>query len=184
METQFDIEKVLEQGSIKNDLELERAMIAERKLRLLAKETDDFKELRKKLRHIIEDYESRNWSDISAITDVKTAESDHYELIAEQERIFLSNRKQLIRAKLKTFDLTQENLGQILGHKSKTHVSELMNGMKPFTLKDLIIINWIFGIDFKYLIPNILPMDEQKKVRIAIQKLNKPKLTPEITNRL
>jgi len=28
METQFDIEKLIEQGSIKNDLDLERAMIA------------------------------------------------------------------------------------------------------------------------------------------------------------
>ena len=54
METQFDIEKLIEQGSIKNDLDLARAMIAERKLRLLAKENNDFKVLRKKLRIIIE----------------------------------------------------------------------------------------------------------------------------------
>jgi len=112
------------------------------------------------------------------------AESDHYEMIAEQENQFLRNRKQIIRAKLKTLDLTQENLGQILGHKSKTHVSELMNGMKPFTLRDLMVINWIFGIDFKYLIPNFLSMEEQTKVRTAIQKLNKPKLSAEKANRL
>ena len=184
METQFDIEKLIEQGSIKNDLDLARAMIAERKLRLLAKENNDLKVLRKKLRIIIEDYESRAWSDNNSITDVKVAESDHYEMIAELENQFLRNRKQIIRAKLKTFDLTQENLGQILGHKSKTHVSELMNGMKPFTLRDLIIINRVFGIDFKYLIPNFLSMDEQLKVKTAIQKLNKPKLSPEKADRL
>jgi hypothetical protein len=179
MEKQFDIEKVIAQGSIDNDLELERAMVAERKLRLLAKENNYFKELRKKLRKIIEEYESMAWVDRNTITEEIIAISDHYEMIADQERLFLKNRKHIIRAKLKIFDLTQENLGQILGHKSKTHVSELMNGMKPFTLRDLMVINWIFGIDFKDLIPNFLPEDERTKVKSAIIKLNKLKLTSE-----
>lgn len=184
MEKQFDIEKVIAQGSIDNDLELERSMVAERKLRLLAKENNYFRELRKKLRKIIEEYESKAWVDRNTITEEIIALSDHYEMIADQERLFLKNRKHIIRAKLKMFDLTQENLGQILGHKSKTHVSELMNGMKPFTLRDLMVINWIFDIDFKDLIPNFLPEDEQTKVKSAIIKLNKLKLTSEKAGRL
>lgn len=179
METNFDIEKLIAQGSIKNDLELERAMVAERKLRLLEKKNSDFIELRKKLRDIIEAYETKTWSDQNVMTDDEIAENDHYEMIAEQERQFFSIRKQIIRDKLKTLGLIQEDLGQILGHKSKTHVSELMNGLKPFTLRDLIIINRVFGIDFKYLVPNFLPLNEQLKVKTAIQKLNKPNFTPE-----
>lgn len=179
METNFDIEKLIAQGSIKNDLELERAMVAERKLRLLEKKNSDFIKLRKKLRDIIEAYETKTWSDQNVMTDDEIAENDHYEMIAEQERQFFSIRKQIIRDKLKTLGLIQEDLGQILGHKSKTHVSELMNGLKPFTLRDLIIINRVFGIDFKYLVPNFLPLNEQLKVKTAIQKLNKPNFTPE-----
>ena len=54
MKTNFDIEKFIESGSINNELDLERAMIADRKLRLLSKDSLHFKNLRKKLRDLIE----------------------------------------------------------------------------------------------------------------------------------
>jgi plasmid maintenance system antidote protein VapI len=90
--------------------------------------------------------------------------------------VFIDNRKQAIKTKLKVFDLSQENLAVILGHKSKTHMSELINGIKPFTLKDLIVINRILKIDMKVLVPNFLSIEDQEKVRIAVQSLNKPKV--------
>jgi hypothetical protein len=176
MESQFDIEKLIQIGSITNDLDLERAMIADRKLRLLAKDNSHFKNLRKRLRDLIEDYENRTWLDINSLTDERIVESDKYDYIAEQERLFLQKRKLIIKSRLKSLDLTQENLGKILGHKSKTHVSELMNGIKPFTLRDLIIINMILKIDFKELIPILLTREDQVKIKTAILKLNKPKL--------
>ena len=43
MKTNFDIEKFIESGSINNELDLERAMIADRKLRLLSKDSLHFK---------------------------------------------------------------------------------------------------------------------------------------------
>ncbi len=176
MKTNFDIEKFIENGSITNELDLERAMIADRKLRLLSKDNLHFKNLRTKLRNLIADYESREWSDLEAITDEKIIESDKSELFAERERIFLENRKQQIRKQLKSLDLTQENLGAILGHKSKTHMSELMNGIKPFTLKDLIIINRLLKIDIKELIPLFLSREDQIKINSAVVKLNKPQI--------
>jgi transcriptional regulator with XRE-family HTH domain len=176
MESQIDIEKLIQLGSITNDFELERAMIADRKLRLLAKDNSHFKNLRKQLRDLIEDYENRTWTDINSLTEERIAESDKYEHLAEQESLFLNNRKNIIKAKLKKLDLTQENLAQILGHKSKTHVSELMNGIKPFTLRDLIIINKILKIDFNMLIPNFITPEDQIKISKTITSLNKPKL--------
>jgi antitoxin component HigA of HigAB toxin-antitoxin module len=176
MKTHFDIEKIVEKGIITNELDYERALIADRKLRLLAKENLHFKNLRTKLRDIIEKYESDEWNDVGKIDDNKLLESDKAERIAELERLFLENRKQEIRKKLKELELTQENLALILGHKSKTHMSELMNGIKPFTLKDLIIINRLLKIEVAILIPVFLSKEDQNRVREAVMKLGKPKV--------
>lgn len=179
MKTHFDIENFIENGSITNELDLERAMIADRKLRLLSKENIHFKNLRKKLRDLIEEYENREWSNLDTVTDEKIIESDKSEIIAERERIFIETRKQQIRKKLKELDLTQENLGHILGHKSKTHMSELMNGIKPFTLKDLVIINRLLKIDINELVPIFLSREDQIKIKSAVLELNKPQIKLE-----
>lgn len=176
MKTHFDIEKIVNKGFISNELDYERALIADRKLRLLAKDNLHFKNLRSQLRDLIEKYESKEWSDTSTIDESKILQSDKTERIAELERQFIENRKSAIKSKLKEFELTQENLGSILGHKSKTHMSELMNGIKPFTLKDLIIINRLLKIDIALLIPVFLSKEDQSKVKEAVIKLNKPKI--------
>ena len=176
MKTQFDIEKLVEKGSITNELDYERAMIADRKLRLLSKESAHFKKLRKRLRDIIEEYEKSNWSDINQITEEILIESNTAELIADLERLFIENRKKEIRKKLKEFNLTQENLALLLGHKSKTHMSELINGIKPFTLKDLIVIHRLLKIDIKILVPIFLSKEDQVKIKEALKTINNPKI--------
>ncbi|MBP1617695.1 MAG: hypothetical protein H6Q14_1522 [Bacteroidetes bacterium] len=176
MKTHFDIEEIVEKGVITNELDYDRALIADRKLRLLGKENLHFKHLRIRLRDLIEKYENNEWSDVDKINDSKLEESEKSEYIAEQERLFLENRKQTIRRKLKQLDLTQENLGLILSHTSKTHMSELMNGIKPFTLKDLIIINKLLKIEIAELIPAFLSKEDEIKVKQAVAKLDKPKV--------
>lgn len=176
MKTHFDIEKIVESGSISNELDYERALLADRSLRLLAKENAHFKNLRLKLRNLIEKYEASEWSILEQIDDTKLLESAQAERIAELERLFLDTRKKIIREKLKNLDLNQENLAAILGHKSKTHMSELINGIKPFVLKDLIIINKLLNIDLKLLVPVFLSLEDQKKVTDAVKKLGKPKI--------
>ncbi|MEN2488722.1 transcriptional regulator [Flavobacterium sp. B11] len=176
MKTDFDIEKIIEKGIITSELDYERALIADRRLRLLAKDNTHFKNLRSNLRDIIEKYESLEWNDVNEITDEKLLESDKSERIAELERLFLENRKQIIRKKLKELELTQENLALILGHKSKTYMSELMNGIKPFTLRDLIVINRLLKIEIAVLIPVFLSKEDQTKVQEAVIKLGKPKV--------
>ncbi|MNE58115.1 hypothetical protein D3C80_1531280 [compost metagenome] len=100
MKTHFDIEEFVKNGKIENELDLERALIADRKLKSLAKENSSLAVLRKKLRDIIEKYESLHWSDIDSIDDAKIKESDLAEAIAEKERIFINRRKELIKEKL------------------------------------------------------------------------------------
>jgi transcriptional regulator with XRE-family HTH domain len=176
MKTQEYIDKIIRKGKIDNELDFERAQIIERKLRVLSKENPDLKPLRQKLRDIIGEYKNNNWHDISTIDEKKIKESDNAEFIAEKERGFIDKRKHLIKEKLKELNLTQQELGVILGHRSKTHISELMNGVCPFSLKDLIIINRILKINMEELIPNFLSKEEQERIKSAIKRLNKPQI--------
>jgi len=176
MKTQLDISELLKFGKIQNELDFERALIMDRKLRVLSKEDSKYKVIRKKLRDLIEDYENKNWSDTSIISDEKIKESDIAELIAEKERLFIQHRKEIIRIKLKTLSLTQQDLGVILGHTSKSYMSELMNGVSPFSLKDLIVINRLLKIDLTILVPTFLPQSDRLKIRTSIQTLDNPKI--------
>jgi len=176
MKTQFDISELIENGKILNELDFERAMIADRKLRVLSKENPKYKSVRKKLRDLIEQYENKNWNDDFNISDKKLRESDVAELIAEKERLFIQRRKILIRNKLKNLNLTQQDFGKVLGHQSKSYMSELINGISPFYLKDLIVINRILKIDLTDLVPTFLTQSDSAKIRTTIKKLNNPKL--------
>ena len=176
MKTQFDISELIENGKILNELDFERAMIADRKLRVLSKENPKFKSVRKKLRDLIEQYENQNWSADSNISEKKLRENDVAELISEKERLFIQRRKDLIRKKLKNLNLTQQDFGKVLGHQSKSYMSELINGVSPFSLKDLIVINRILKIDLTDLVPTFLPQSDRVKIRTTIKKLDNPKL--------
>ncbi|SUJ01077.1 Predicted transcription regulator containing HTH domain [Sphingobacterium spiritivorum] len=176
MKTHFDIEKLVESGAITSELDYERALIADRNLRLLAKDNDHFKKLRFRLRDLIEQYENTEWNNADQIDEDKIRESDKAERLAEVERIFIRNRKEAIRDTLKRLTLTQQDLATLLGHKSKTHMSELINGIKPFTLTDLVIINRILKIDITLLVPTFLSFKDQVKVKAAVTKIDKPQL--------
>lgn len=176
MKTQFDVSDLIETGKIQNELDFERALIADRKLRVLSKEDPKFKTLRKKLRDLIEQYENQNWNSESIISDKKVRESDVAELIAEKERLFIQRRKELIRKKLKSLNLTQQDFGKILDHPNKSYISELINGVSPFSLKDLIVINRLLKIHLNDLVPTFLPHSERVKIRSTIKKLDNPNL--------
>jgi transcriptional regulator with XRE-family HTH domain len=167
--------KILQKGSISSELELEKALIIERKLRLMIKDNPELSESRNQLRSIIKDYESLNWSKNAIISDEKIEESDVAEFIAEKERIFLAARKEIIKSKLSELGINQQDLGIILGH-SKSYISELINGINPFHLKDLIIIHNLFNIKLEFLIPTTIPQKESRRIKSSILKINKPKL--------
>lgn len=167
-----EIEKI---ERLENEYDLEKASLLDRKLRLMIKENPDLKPMRKKLRDLIKEYEDRKWSDLDKITDSQVVESDKAEEIVNYERKFINKRKEAIRKKLNEYDMTQQDLGLILGH-PKSYMSELINGVSQFTLKDLVIINRVFGINLNILVPTFLQSETRDKVRESINKLNKPKL--------
>lgn len=175
-EEQLDIKKLIREGALQNELDYERALIAERKLRLLAKKNPQFILERKELRDIIETWEQKNWSANSVISDEKIKESDLAEEIASEEMRFLNRRKKIIKEKLKGYGLTQQELGVILGHNNKSYISELMNGIIPFSMRDLIYLHRILKIELKDLIPTFLSHNERIRIKYSLEKLNNPKV--------
>jgi hypothetical protein len=175
MKEQADLRKILRNGFLANELDLERALIFDRKLRLSIKERPELAEDRKKLRMIIKSYEEAKWNSDSIISDIQLKESDDADFIAEQERKFLNNRKFIIKNSLASFNMTQQDLGMLLGH-GKSYMSELLNGISPFTNRDLIIIHRILKIELKDLIPTIISQKDTVRLKESISRLNKPKL--------
>lgn len=171
----FEIKEIEKIEHLENEYDLEKASILERKLRLMIDENPDLKPIREKLRDLIQDYENQKWSDFSKITDSQVVESDKAEKQINSEQKFIQKRKDAIRQKLKEYEMNQQDLGTILGH-PKSYMSELINGVSQFTLKDLVIIHRVLGISLKTLIPTYLQSDTREIVKQSIKKLNKPKL--------
>ncbi|WP_055396777.1 hypothetical protein [Flagellimonas eckloniae] len=84
MESEFDIHRIITSG-IQNELDLQRALIASRLLRIMAKENSKLRMVRTKLRDLIIAYEYKNWSRNSNITQKQIEESDLAESMAEKE---------------------------------------------------------------------------------------------------
>ena len=175
MKEQADLKSILKAGKLTNELDLERALILDNKLRLLVKDNPELLESRKRLRSIIKQYEKTNWSKESEIDELKIKESDIAEFIADQERIFLEKRKNAIREKLDKLKITQQELGKILGH-GKTYMSELMNGVSPFSMRDLIILHRLFRIKLENLIPTIISERDRVRIKTSLTELNKPEI--------
>jgi len=174
-----NIKEIVKIKRLETEYDLQKASLLERKLRLMSKENPDLIPFRKKLRDLIATYESESWSEFQNITDVQVEESDKAEELIKLEQLFVKKRKQHIRKKLKEYDLTQQDLGTILGH-PKSYISELMNGLTQFTLKDLVIIHRILGLSLEVLIPTYLQSETRNRVKNTIKKLNKPKLAPDM----
>jgi antitoxin component HigA of HigAB toxin-antitoxin module len=161
----FDLEKLLKKGVITSELEYERAMEAFKILRILGAEKPKFLVSREKLFDILENYEKQEWSHVDLITDLQVIESDAAEEFVAKERAFFQKRKKKIKLRLKALNLTQGDLTTILGHRSKTYISELMNGLSPFTLRDLVILHHFLSIEMKDLVPTFLNLQDRNRLR-------------------
>lgn len=171
----FSLKEVSSIERLENEYDLEKASLLERKLRLMIKENPELKPIRNRLRELIAEYEEKKWSEFDGISDSQIEESVKSEEIVNFELKFIQNRKEIIRKTLKEYDMTQQDLGVLLGH-PKSYMSELINGVSQFTLKDLVIIHRVLGISLDVLIPTFLQSDTRDKVRHSLIKLNKPKL--------
>jgi transcriptional regulator with XRE-family HTH domain len=170
-----DLNKLLDKDIIGNELDFERASILDRKLRVLVHEHPELADKRKKLDAMLQEYEDRVWIN-AEITEEKIQESDIAKAIAEQEWEFIFQRKNLIKVRLKGLSLTQKDLGKILGHTSISYMSELMNGIYPFTMQDLIILHLLLKIDFDNLIPTFLGINERSQIAEVLNSIGNLKI--------
>ncbi len=175
MKDLINIREIESIQNLDNEFDLQKALLLDRKLRLMVKEDTTLKPIHDKLFNLIQNYEKENWSDSDNICDEQFEEAD----IAEQrigiEQRFLEQRKIAIKKKLKSYDMTQNDLGILLGHK-KSYISELINGVSQFSLKDLVIIHRVLSVDLSILIPTYLQNETKEQIKSSIIKLNKPKL--------
>jgi plasmid maintenance system antidote protein VapI len=168
----IDVQKI---DKLENEYDLNKASLLERKLRLMINDNPKLAPIREKLRGLISDYEERIWSDDKNVTDALVDENDKAEFIVEIENRFVEKRKELIIKKLKEFDMNQQDLGILLGH-PKSYMSELLNGVSQFSMKDLVVIHRIFGIKLEDLVPTYLQSSTRLRIHDSIMRLNKPKL--------
>lgn len=179
----FSIQNIEKISFLNSELEVEKASDLFLKLRVLAKENESYKVLRKHLSKLIKDYEDKNWSNSEDITNEQIEKSDLAEKIVQAENKFYSKRKQIIREKLKDSGLNQTDLAKILGHR-KGYISELINGIRPFSKDDLIIINRLFKIDLENLIPTFIKEEKVIHIRKTLKSIpkNRIRLSKEILN--
>ena len=171
----FSIQNIANINSLNSELELERASNLFLKLRVLAKENESYKPLRKHLSELIKKYEDKNWAESENITKDLIEESDFAEQIIQTENKFYAKRKELIRSKLKENSLNQSDLAKILGHR-KGYVSELINGIRPFSKEDLVILNRLFKIKLEHLIPPFIKEERVIHIRKTLKSIPKNKI--------
>ncbi len=161
-----------------NELEYERATAIYLKLRLLAKEDNSYLPIREHLRDLIKKYEQDNWADEEAISDNQIKESDLAESLVQAENEFYYARKELIKEKLKAFGLKQNDLAKILGHQ-KGYMSELINGLRPLSKDDIVVISRLLKIKMDRLMPPFIKQDKAAHIKQTLDSLpnNKIKLS-------
>jgi len=171
----LDIDNILKVDELNSELEFEQATAILDKLRWMVKEDNSLEPIRQRLLELIEKYEAKNWGNESEITDEQIRESDLAEKIVNAENTFIQKRKERIKEKLKENGMNQKDLGLILGHRPN-YMSELMNGVRPFSRDDIVVIHRLFDIDFKDLIPPFLKKDVTNHIRTTVGELRNKKV--------
>jgi plasmid maintenance system antidote protein VapI len=171
----FSIQNIQKITSLTSELEFEKASSLFLRLRVLVKEDKSYESARNHLRDLIKDYEKNNWADENALTDNQIKESDLAEALVQAENEFYQKRTDLIKLKLKEAGLNQNDLAKILGHR-KGYMSELINGLRPFSKEDLIVINRLFKIKFEDLIPAFIKQERASHIKKILESLSNSKI--------
>ncbi len=171
----FSIKNIEKINSLTSELEYEKALSLFLKLRVLVKEDKSYEPIRTHLRGLIKEYELCKWSDEDKITDNQIKASDLAEALVQAENEFNQKRKQLIKTRLKDVGLNQNDLAKILGHR-KGYLSELINGLRPFSKEDLVVINRLFKIKFEDLIPAFIQQERALHIKKTLESLSNTKI--------
>ena len=162
-------------NELNTELEFEKASAIQGKLRWMVKDDSSLEPVRQHLISLIEKYEKTHWNNVSNISDEQIKESDIAERIVSAESIFIQKRKELIREKLKESNISQKDLAKILGHRPN-YMSELINGVRPFSRDDIIVIHRLFEIEFNNLIPPFLRKEVTNHIKATLGELKNNKV--------
>ncbi len=171
----LDINNILKIEKLEDELEFEKASSLYLKLRKPAQEDKFYSDIRMHLKVLINKYEQENWSDESSITEEQVRESDKAEALVRAENQFNQKRKEQIRMRLTVIGLNQTDLAKILGHR-KGYMSELINGLRPFSKEDIVIINRLLKIRFEDLIPPFIKKDKADHINRTLESIPKSNL--------
>ncbi len=171
----LEIDNIIKIDELNSELEFEEATSIQGKLRWMVKEDRSLEPIRQHLFKLIEKYEAKNWGNEATFTDEQIRESDLAEKIVNAEGLFIQKRKELIKVKLKENEIAQKDLGKILGHRPN-YMSELMNGVRPFSKDDIVVIHRLFDIEFKELIPPFLKKEFTNHINITLGELKNTKV--------
>lgn len=170
--SEMDIEALVRQGELTSEMDLQRASLGVNLLGVESKHNPALVPLRRKLVSMIIAYEAEHWSGKQPVSDEQVEESDLAEQRVAAEMQFLKDRKERILKSLEQYTLNQNDLAAILAH-SKSYTSELLNGIRSFSMNDLIIIHRLFKINLEDLIFTEISADVEERIRATIQKSTK-----------
>ncbi len=171
----LEIDNILKIDELNSELEFERATSIQGRLRWMVEEDSSLEPIRQHLLTLIEKYENEHWHKESEIKDDQVKENDIAEKIVSAESIFIQKRKELIKEKLKENTITQKDLAKILGHRPN-YMSELMNGVRPFSRDDIVVIHRLFEIEFNDLIPPFLKKEVTNHIKTTLVELKTKKI--------
>ncbi len=171
----FELNNILKIKEISNEIELEKATSIFLILRKSKGDFPDYPGIMQHLQKLILEYEQEHWTDEKKITDEQIDGSDLAEAMQRAENEFNYKRKELIRSKLRGSGLNQNDLARILGHR-KGYMSELMNGLRPFSKEDLVIINKLLNIDYTDLVPPFIKQEKANRIIKILNDIPKSKL--------
>ncbi|MBE9467250.1 MAG: helix-turn-helix transcriptional regulator [Bacteroidetes bacterium] len=175
----LEIDNILKLKELKSELEFERATSIYGKLRWMTKDDNSLEPIRQHLKSLITQYEENHWNDESGISDEQITESDIAEKIVSSENKFTQKRKDLIRRKLKEAGISQQDLAKILGHRPN-YMSELINGVRPFSRDDIVVLYRLFEIEFKDLVPPFLKSEVTNHIKLTLRRLKNKKVKLKI----
>lgn len=78
---------------LKDEYDLQKALLFDRKLRLMVEEDASLKPIQQKLFALIQAYEAEHWSDSNSISDHQVEEAENAESLVETERQFIRLNK-------------------------------------------------------------------------------------------
>ena len=175
----LEIDNILKIDELNSELEFERATLIQGKLRWMVEDDTSLEPIRQHLIELIEKYESEHWSNESEISEKQIEESDIAEKIVSAESEFIQKRKELIKEKLKENEIAQKDLAKILGHRPN-YMSELMNGVRPLSRDDIVVIHRLFEIEFRDLIPPFLKKEVTNHIKTTLGELKNKKVRLKI----